>query len=173
MRIRNWGILGACVIVGTAVLPVLADAEEATVIQEIVVTAQKRAESAQDIGIEHLAPVRGIAVDGRDQGGTMVDAVATTHGLEHRAPIAQIALDPLHIEPGQGTVVAPGAHQNPDLLAVGEQTPEQVGPEMAGRPRQQYLAVAHRYLTQSRISRQWYHVEICATADNATKHGFP
>jgi len=55
MRIRNWGILGACVIVGNAVLPVLASAEEATVIQEIVVTAQKRAESAQDIGISITA----------------------------------------------------------------------------------------------------------------------
>ena len=44
------GILGVCA-VGGLVLPTLALAADENVIQEIVVTAQKRSESAQDIGI--------------------------------------------------------------------------------------------------------------------------
>jgi len=52
MRIKNLGILGACAAAGSAMLPTLVTAAESeNVIQEIVVTAQKRSESAQDVGI--------------------------------------------------------------------------------------------------------------------------
>jgi hypothetical protein len=86
---------------------------------------------ADDIGLEQLAPVFGVALNRRDQCPAVIHALATLHGGSHRFGVAEVGLRAFDIEAINGTVVETGLEQNADALSIGEQALNQIGAEVA------------------------------------------
>jgi hypothetical protein len=94
----------------------------------------------QHVGVVDGALVRLVAVQRRDEGGGVIDAVAASDGAIEALGLSQIAGYLLDGQASQARVVAVWADQDPQVLSVGEQAMQQVAAKVPGRASKKDLA---------------------------------
>jgi hypothetical protein len=85
---------------------------------------------AEDVGVEDVAAVPGVAVDGRDAGGGVEDAPTVADGQGHGGGVAQIAGDALDRQAVHGAGVGAGLEEHAERLPGGQEALDQVGAQV-------------------------------------------
>jgi hypothetical protein len=92
--------------------------------------------STADVGGSLLVDLLRCATE--DRGG-VDDRVAPLGRPDHVVLVGDVALEGLDADGGERFVLAAGADERPDLVAVGQQQPGDVGADQAGGPGDQIL----------------------------------